>query len=393
MVPLRSKPLAAWPIVLLAAVAGCGVEKSKNPLSPSVAGPIAGVEISAPRPVEPAPGSKLKASQQPIRLMVENANSNGVRPLSYTFEVASDSSFQTQVYARSKVTPGSGTTFIMLEPIPIGKGYYWRVRAEDGANTGPYVTAAFEVLPQPELGAPSLISPVDNARVSSLRPTLLMAAPSRNAAVGPLIYDLQVGLDVAFTQVISIGRFPEAGGQSTFTPTSDLPPNRQYFWRVRAGDGETTSPWSVTQTFQTGGVATPPPPTPGPTPGGSCASSSGPAIVACISAKYPDRRAPVGSLGQRQANMEFLRDRIIEAGKCGGLDLGRNLKRGGPEISIDFLAWERSRKTTIPALSLGRWLRMSAKSRSRDRRTLLISRRARPPGAGRPIRPAGSRRP
>ena len=344
MVPLRSTPLSAWPIVALAAVAGCGVEKSENPLSPSIAGPIAGVEISAPRPVEPAPGSKLKASQQPIRLTVENANTNGVRPLSYTFEVASDSAFQAQVYARSKVTPGGGTTSLMLEPIPIGKAYYWRARAEDGANTGPYVTAAFEVLPNPELGVPSLISPVDNERVSSLRPTLLMGAPSRNAAVGPLIYDLQIGLDVAFTQVISIGRFPEAGGQSTFTPTSDLPASRQYFWRVRAGDGEATSPWSVTQTFQTGASAPPPTPAPGPAPpgDGSCASNSGPAIVACISAKYPDRRAPVGSLGQRQANMEFLRDRIIEAGKCGGLNLGRNLKRGGPEISIDFLAWRRS---------------------------------------------------
>jgi hypothetical protein len=342
MVPLRPKSLAAWPIVAAAAVAACGVEKSENPLSPSIAGPIAGVEISAPRPVEPAPGSKLRASQQPIRLTVENANTNGVRPLSYTFEVASDSTFQSQVYARSKVTPGSGTTSLVLEPIPIGKAYFWRARAEDGANTGPYVTASFEVLPNPELGAPSLISPVDNERVSSPRPTLLMGAPSRNAAVGPLIYDLQIGLDVAFGQVISIGRFPEAGGQSTFTPNSDLPANRQYFWRVRAGDGETTSPWSVTQMFQTGAAA-PAPPTPAPPmPGGSCASNSGPAIVACISAKYPERRAPVGSLGQRQANMEFLRDRIIEAGKCGGLDLGRNLKRGGPEISIDFLAWRRS---------------------------------------------------
>ena len=28
------------------------------------------------------------------------------------------------------------------------------------------------------------------------------------------------------------------------------------------------------------------------------------------------------SLSQRQANMAFLRDRIIEAGRCGGLDLG-----------------------------------------------------------------------
>jgi len=342
MVPLRSTPLSAWPFVALAAVAGCGVEKSENPLSPSIAGPIAGVEISAPRPVEPASGAKLKASQQPIRLTVENANTNGVRPLSYTFEVASDAAFQSQVYARSKVTPGSGTTSLVLEPIPIGKPYFWRARAEDGANSGPYVTASFEVLPQPELGAPTPISPVNNERVSSLRPTLLMGAPSRNAAVGALIYDLQIGLDVAFTQVISIGRFPEAGGQSTFTPTSDLPASRQYFWRVRAGDGETTSPWAVTQTFQTGAATPVPTPTPTPTPGASCISNSGPAIVACISAKYPDKRAPVGSLAQRQANMEFLRDRIIEAGKCGGLNLGWNLKRGGPEISIDFLAWRRS---------------------------------------------------
>ena len=107
MVTLRSNRVAAWPVVLLAAIAaGCGVEKSENPLSPSVAGPIAGVEISAPRASEPAPGAKLKASQQPLRLMVENANSNGVRPLSYTFEVASDSAFQNKVFARSSVTPG-----------------------------------------------------------------------------------------------------------------------------------------------------------------------------------------------------------------------------------------------------------------------------------------------
>jgi hypothetical protein len=37
-------------------------------------------------------------------------------------------------------------------------------------------------------------------------------------------------------------------------------------------------------------------------------------------------------------NMAFLRDRMIEAGKCGGLDLGWNLKRGGPDLSLDFLA-------------------------------------------------------
>jgi hypothetical protein len=35
--------------------------------------------------------------------------------------------------------------------------------------------------------------------------------------------------------------------------------------------------------------------------------------------------------------MEFIRDRIIETGRCKGVDLGRNLKRGGPEISRDFI--------------------------------------------------------
>jgi hypothetical protein len=39
--------------------------------------------------------------------------------------------------------------------------------------------------------------------------------------------------------------------------------------------------------------------------------------------------------------MEFLRDRIIEAGICGGLNLGWNMKRGGPEKSVDFIAESR----------------------------------------------------
>jgi hypothetical protein len=350
MVPFRPKRSAVWLVVLLAAVAGClsgvagcEVQKSENPLSPSVAGPIAGVEISAPRPVEPAQGSRLKGSQQPIRLMVENANTNGVRPLSYTFEVASDNAFQTKLFARSNVNPGTdGKTAVILDPLTLGRGYYWRARAEDGANTGPFVTVAFEVLPQPDLGVPPLVSPINNERVSSLRPTLTVGPSTRNAAVGSLTYEAQIALDVAFGQIVAAGTSPETGGQITFVPP-DLPASRPHYWRARSSDGETTSPWSATQTFQTPAAPTPAPsPSPGPTPGGSCASSNGTAIVACISAKYPDKRAPVGSLAQRQANMGFLRDRIIEAGKCGGLDLGYNLKRGGPDLSIDFLAWRRS---------------------------------------------------
>ena len=86
--------------------------------------------------------------------MVENADTNGVRPLSYTFEVASDSGFSRKVFARSgRDARRDGKTSVTLDRLTIGKRYYWRARAEDGANTGPMATAAFEVLPQSRIGA------------------------------------------------------------------------------------------------------------------------------------------------------------------------------------------------------------------------------------------------
>jgi hypothetical protein len=67
--------------------------------------------------------------------------------------------------------------------------------------------------------------------------------------------------------------------------------------------------------------------------------STGPEVVAYVAAAYPERLAAGVGHDQRVENMKFLRDRIIEVGQCGGMDLGQNLKRGGPDISIDFLAW------------------------------------------------------
>jgi hypothetical protein len=65
--------------------------------------------------------------------------------------------------------------------------------------------------------------------------------------------------------------------------------------------------------------------------------TDGAGVIAYVVAAYPDKLASGVSPEQRVANMQFLRDRVIEVGKCGGLDLGWNLKRGGPEISNDFI--------------------------------------------------------
>lgn len=66
--------------------------------------------------------------------------------------------------------------------------------------------------------------------------------------------------------------------------------------------------------------------------------NDGPGVIAYVVAKYPEKLAADVSGEERMANMQFLRDRVIEVGKCGGLDLGWNLKRGGPEVSNDFIA-------------------------------------------------------
>jgi hypothetical protein len=339
------QPIAALCAALGITLAGCEAQKSSTPLSPSVAGPIAGVNITAPRLIEPAQGFKYKESAQPIKLIIENATSNGVRPVSYFFEVATDSNFTTKVYARSGVPQGDNNrTSVQIDRLDSSRSYYWRAKADDGANSSEYSSSQFEILPKPVLNPPGPVSPVNGDRAGSRRATLTVNNSDRNIAVGTVSYEFQIATDQAFTKIVASGVSAEGPGQTTFTPNSDLAADTLHYWRARSGDGETTSAWATTQTFRTP-AATPSPgpsPNPGPRPGGSCASNNGPAIVSCIAAKYPEYLVAGISLGQRQANMGFIRDRIIEAGKCGGLDLGQNLKRGGPDLSIDFLAWRQA---------------------------------------------------
>lgn len=271
---------------LSAALAGCEAKKSSNPLSPSVAGPIPGVEITAPKLLEPAQGFKFKESEQPIKLLIENASSTGVRPLSYTFEVATDNGFTTKVFSRSGVAPGSGgRTSVQLDRLEIGRGYFWRVRAEDGANTGPFATAGFEIFPKPAINPPNAVAPVNNAMTANATPVLTVRNSTTVGPVGNMSYEFQIAADQAFTQLVSAGIVPEGAGQTSMTSAA-LAGSRTYFWRARVSDGETTSAWMPTQSFQTPAATPPPSPSPTPAPGGPCNSSNPQTIVECERAKY-----------------------------------------------------------------------------------------------------------
>jgi hypothetical protein len=131
MKTLKVLSAAAVSVVL----ASCAVQKSETPLSPTVAGPIAGVQITAPKTLEPAAGAQIPGDKQPLTLLLENASSNGQRPLSYMFEIASEPGFNNRVFAQDNVPPGdAGRTSLKLPSnLTMGRCTYWRAKALDGA--------------------------------------------------------------------------------------------------------------------------------------------------------------------------------------------------------------------------------------------------------------------
>ena len=260
-------PPTALPVLFAFALVGCEATKSENPLSPSVAGPIAGVDITAPRLLEPGQGFKVKESQQPLKLVIENSTTTGVRPIVYSFEIATDSEFQTKVYARSGIPNGdSGRTSVTVDRLDLGRAYYWRVRAGDGANSSSYSTASFEVLPKPLLNPPPQLAPINGVTTADRRPELIVGPSERNAAIGAVSYGFQISTNAAFTAIVSAGASNEGGGNTGFTPAANLAAATVHYWRVSASDGETTTSFSGVQTFKTPAAATPAP-APGPGPG------------------------------------------------------------------------------------------------------------------------------
>ena len=325
---LSSPLLLSLALTALVVNGACEASKSSNPLSPTVAGPIPGVEITPPKLLEPQQGFRFKESQQPIRLLIENASTSGVRPLAYVFEVASDREFGTIVFARSGVPPGEGgRTSVQVDRLASGRSYFWRARAQDGANTGVFASAQFEVLPNPVLRSPSPVSPVNNEQVTSRRPALRVRNADRNAAVGPVHYVFMVARDQAFGQLVSAANAGEGDGETSWTPDVDLDFGVTLFWRVRATDGDTSSAWTATQVFRTPGAPAPGPapgpPSPPPPTGGPCVSGDPENIVECERRKF-------GRMSSSQI-VTFLRQvaRSLNTNNISGRPFGILRKGGG----------------------------------------------------------------
>jgi hypothetical protein len=306
VIPVTSRcVLAVGLLSCAAALAGCEAEKSRNPLSPSVAGPLPGVTISAPKALEPANGAEIVHTAQPVRLLIENASSNSVRPFWFELQIARDPGFANLAHAAERIDPGPDGRTIYTVPLTLASDqvYYWRSRALDGANSGPFSAAAsFRVVVPIVIDTPVPLSPVQREVTPTLAPRLTVQNGRVSGPAGQVYCLFEMAADAAFTQTFSVTAVPIGSGGQTVLDVGALPFTlgwgEEYFWRVRgiSENGTTASPYSHVVSFRTPAApvvpAPAPPATPAPTPPAAPTPAPAPA-------PSPGYRAPDPPAGQR----------------------------------------------------------------------------------------------
>ena len=238
-------------LVGLLLLVGCESAKSANPTAPSVAGPIPGVNITAPRALEPFAGQKLIFNGEPPALLIENAGTSGVRAISLEIDVATDPAFTQLVHHNENVALGDGGRTLYRLPAPLAAGYtyYWRTKANDGANSGPYsVASSFVVMPPTIIGAPIAVSP--SGKLSTNQPDFRVTNGSISGTAG-VGYRFEVSRTADFTQVLAIVTVAVNGSGTTTMTMGSLPYETTYFWRVKGSDGAVESGYSNTLSFTT----------------------------------------------------------------------------------------------------------------------------------------------
>ncbi|MEW6319910.1 MAG: hypothetical protein AB1635_02355 [Acidobacteriota bacterium] len=352
---LLQRRLAAIGLALLA-VPGCERLKSANPLSPDVAGPIPGVQITAPKTLEPPNNALIDNRSQPVQLLIENAGTSGQRPLFLQLELAADVNFQQILHQADRLPPGDNgrTTYRMPSPLAAGHTYFWRVRAADGANTGPYSAAAsFHVLEPVVLETPTPLEPTGTTTTN--RPVFRVRNGSVSGPAEGVVYRVELAdrpdpAAISSTATVT----PGSDGTTTFS-MGDLAWNTTYYWRVfsMTGDGSVRSAYSMPASFRTPPAPAPTPsPTPSPTPipptaPGTRTPDPPPGqrlplpnmshVVQQVAAQYP--AALRNSCQDHGGTWEFM-DRLVDTLRTYDTRWGYNWKRGNVgDPSLDVVAY------------------------------------------------------
>ena len=252
---------------LAVVVAGCEAEKSRNPLSPNVAGPIAGVSISPPTPVNPVNAEVLNTgplvSSSTMGLPTASARSSissSSRPTPGSPTRCLPSPRSTQGRARrraSSLTPRS-------QPNELTTGGPRPTTVRTRATSRPSPSSISSC---PSSSGAGPVSPVGGVVTSSAAPALVVNNAAVQGRAGNVDYWFEVALDQAFSRTIVALGVERSGGSTTSAQMPELPGNTPLYWRVVGIglNGTVTGSWSATQSFRTPAAAPAPPP-PGPSP-------------------------------------------------------------------------------------------------------------------------------
>ena len=200
----------------------------------------------------PADGAEV-STLAPI-LTVNNASDLDNDTLTYEFEVATESGF-TNIIAHTvdglaEGPEGSTSWTVTAGKLADNTRYYWRCRAKDqhGGYGDPvvaefFVNTANDAPTAPTVNAPPEGSPNLN-ELSALTVTLAV-----NNASDPdndtLVYTFEIDTANTFTSSNKENSplIPEASGTTSWQVTKTLTDNTTYYWRAKANDGKTDSPW------------------------------------------------------------------------------------------------------------------------------------------------------
>lgn len=270
--------------------AACETAKSANPLTPTVAGPIAGVSITPPKALEPGANQQIRDKDQPFNVVIENASSSSPRPYTMRMQIATDAGFASVVWSRDGIVPAAGgqTAFRMPERLQPGRQYFWRVMADDGANQSAWSEGVgFQVLMPSSFTAPTPRFPLANVQLTTSRPELRVGNGAAQGPVAQAFYQFQVATDASFGNIVVNEETAQQNGETRLTVPGNLHFSTAYYWRARVSDGDAVSPWSATESFRTVAAPAPTPgPAPLPNPGASCVLSTGQAIITCNRNRY-----------------------------------------------------------------------------------------------------------
>jgi hypothetical protein len=180
-----------------------------------------------------------------------------------------------------------------------------------------------------KVNAPRAISPADDVRIDSRRPTMVLTNASGVFVNRAFSYEFQLLSDSG--SVIASTTLPGGDGTTTWAYPDSLERDTAYRWQARAVHGDKVGPWSSSVRFFTVRE----PRTPDPSPGQRLPLPNMAHIVAETAARFPGAFA--NSCQEHGGSWEFM-DRLIDRLREFDTRWGYNWKRAVPgDPSLDVI--------------------------------------------------------